>query len=70
MSEWISVKEKLPSMSQDVLIVLSMAGGETRLAHLVHYGDHQWFAGEYGAEYAIKDVNHWMPLPDPPKEET
>ena len=64
MSEWISVKEQLPTSSTTVLI--AHKGG-------VSFG---WFNGMYwerGASTAhrmIKTVTHWMPLPEPPKEVT
>lgn len=27
------------------------------------------FDGEYGGRYLNEDVTHWMPLPEPPKEQ-
>lgn len=66
--KWIGVKERLPEMNEEVLI----SYGNTpfyKLAFLIHNGDRKWFHGTYSnQEYQIDDVTHWMPLPEPPKE--
>lgn len=66
MAEWISVKERLP---------------EEKKAHYLCYLDDDSIAVCYWSNISIngirwewhnpnwKEVTHWMPLPEPPKEE-
>jgi len=72
MSEWISVEDRLPDKSKDVLIV---SGKEITVAYL-----DQWLewslGGDYECTYDMADCvltnkkpTHWMPLPEPPKSE-
>lgn len=57
--EWISVKDRLPEEDTWVL-VYSRQGRYTNLkVDYIHGG--KWFHSFY--------VTHWMPLPEPPKEE-
>lgn len=63
---WISVEERLP---EDVITSwLIYANGDIETACWTHdkYGLAWWFFVD--GEYAI-GVTHWMPLPEPPKEE-
>ena len=57
--EWIPVTEKLPEDSATVL-VCHKNGIVTTNAWL---GAHWWFENERNP------INHWMPLPEPPKGE-
>lgn len=64
---WIPVAERLP---QNYISVLVYIPGETPLptvheAYIADDGEWRSFA-VYGVENA--DVTHWMPLPEPPKE--
>ena len=61
MSEWISVKDRLPERSARLLICHN---GE------VHFG--AYLAGDFLQPYTpynirFSDVTHWMPLPEVPK---
>lgn len=62
---WISVEERLPDKGN---VVLAMWKGEIAFAR---YTPHRlgWYnlASQYDSPNA---VTHWMPLPEPPKEET
>lgn len=64
MGEWISVEDRLPVDMGTVLI--AHKGG-------VSFG---WYNGAYWEKGAatkhreIKTVTHWMPLPEPPKEDS
>ena len=64
MSEWISVKDRLPDTSKRVLIcLLEICVTEGHYNH----GKKLWrMHNEMRGE--VLSVSHWMPLPDPPKE--
>jgi hypothetical protein len=62
MSEWISVKERLPEPTP---MVLAMCTDGYELAYYGCYGD-KW-TNTLGTE--TLNVTHWHPLPEPPKEE-
>ena len=66
MSEWISVKERLPQATGKYLCaVKDKRGNLWTIASDWSLEMKSWF-GDYGE---IKNkVTHWMPLPDPPKE--
>ena len=60
MSEWISVKDRLPKLNQEIL------GYEK---DIVYWG----FYSQFGfldtlEECERKETTHWMPLPNPPQE--
>ena len=67
MSEWISVKERLPGEGKDVLVYATskFIGGSKITTDRLEEGEkhpiwiytHGWF-----------EVTHWMPLPEPPEE--
>ena len=67
MTEWIPVTERLPETCAPVLVCL-------------HWGldDNEITVGEYWGNSKASPgwgtfdpyVTHWMPLPEPPKEET
>ena len=61
--KWISVEERLPEEFEDVL-VFSRNGSRTwtEVAHLTR---NQWWR----VGIPMINVTHWMPLPEPPKEE-
>lgn len=63
MSEWISVKERLPIIGQCVLIC-SEAGGVAEGCYCIH--PNEWV--QFRWNVAKLNVTHWMPLPEPPKE--
>lgn len=65
---WIPVTERLPLYGQDVLAVRTYWDGEkcqeVLMAHIAVWneetGENWWNA---------TNITHWMPLPQPPKEE-
>ena len=63
---WISVEERLPEKT--ITACLVYADGRTQVADWTHdkWGEDWWFYvdGEYDPE-----ITHWMPMPEPPKEE-
>jgi len=61
MSEWISVKDRLPKEKQRVLVYHpDMQDADTGPIS-VQWG---WICHK-----KWNDVTHWMPLPEPPKED-
>lgn len=68
MSEWISVKDKLPDLEEEVLACAGEQkfGRQIRVAYL-----HDGLSGVYWTYYDYMewhDVTHWMPLLKPPEE--
>lgn len=66
-NKWISVKDRLPKNEQDVLAYLN-DGEETRIAPCNYYNG-VWFDSVMNCVVVLQNVTHWMPLPEPPKEE-
>ena len=62
MTDWISVKDDIPVNEDDVLVLLD--GKNADIA---------WFNGYDGTwhtnGYYSGTVTHWMPLPEPPRED-
>lgn len=59
-AKWISVKDRLPKPIDNVLVYHE--DGTIEIEWLYHAGDFA-YEGIYGT------VTHWMPLPEPPKED-
>ena len=63
MSDWIKCSERLPEQNRRVLVFSNRYVGGIVIAQLL-------FEGEFSAvcyEYPLRDITHWMPLPEPPK---
>jgi hypothetical protein len=80
--EWISVKDRLPEESLNVLVFVHEDNRQG--TSIAYYLDNRWWGGIYQGENepfleVFEDdyrfylqsccVSHWMPLPEPPKEE-
>ncbi|MBR2783031.1 MAG: DUF551 domain-containing protein [Firmicutes bacterium] len=65
MSEWISVKDRLPQVGEKVL-TLSKFGHIFDRALQEFSGGIKLFSPD-GLKPG-RDVTHWMPLPEPPEE--
>lgn len=63
MAEWISVKDRLPEEEKEVLCYLGNALGKGLIVAFRRHGD--W----YFDGWKCPTVTHWMPLPEPPKED-
>ena len=67
-SDWISVEERLPEPFVSVLVYMP----EERPLPTVHEGyiarDGKWYAHFFSRDPG--EVTRWMPLPEPPKEDT
>lgn len=72
MMEWISVKERLPKntgISENV--ILHTRNGKVVTGWL-EIGAFKWWIledADYHESVEFDYVTHWMPLPEPPKEE-
>ncbi len=60
MSEWISVKDRLPEIDGIYLIIKETGMGYSDKVAVCEYGF------KYGFDRV--GVTHWMPLPEPPNE--
>jgi len=74
MSEWISVKERLPeSPEKGSLPVIIASYSSMRKIYHIGYVEFQknYFYDRYNEKIVIDDpywqITHWMPLPEPPK---
>ena len=72
MTKWISVKDKLPELNKSVL-TYSLPKGDITIAELpagyINHPDSRLplFMGGFRG---LIEVSHWMPLPEPPTDET
>ena len=65
MSEWISVKDRLPEATNGMFLVCYRFMGKYSARMVV-----AWYGGKFrDIETRIVDVTHWMPLPAPPEEQ-
>lgn len=62
MSEWISVKDKLPELFENVL---TYVGGRKIIVNWLEELENGIGYFAYGG----KTIAYWMPLPTPPKED-
>lgn len=63
MAHWISVKDRLPQVKEDVLIYDSH---HRNIYKAWYIGDIDvWFSNEYLPQFI--NITHWMPLPEPPE---
>lgn len=81
-SKWISVKDRLPALHTDDYEepdgsrmqfevsddqwVITASGDQTKARYETGVVFRGW-VGDYGN--TIRNVTHWMPLPEPPKED-
>ena len=62
--EWIPVTDRLPKESGDYIVYYSITASNKPLISIRH------FYGESPEAFLHnKAMTHWMPLPEPPKEE-
>lgn len=63
MSDWISVKDRLPEKYERVIVVNSCGYVSDGC---LYNGNNFVLRGTFGD--TINFITHWMPLPEPPKE--
>jgi len=59
--EWISVEDRMPETNRDCLLLLDTE------EIVIGYCRRNLHAFVEGGIVLVKDVTHWMPLPEPPK---
>ncbi len=64
--KWIPVTERLPKNDSDVLAYLRI--GEIGRIYPANYANGMWFDCTFNTP-ATDTTTHWMPLPEPPKED-
>lgn len=70
MSNWISIKDKLPKERTSVIISIKDVYCTPPYYHVVcgWLLNDCWVVGKH--IYYNNEITHWMPLPEPPKEES
>lgn len=64
--EWVSVEDALPDKHTQVL----MWDSKWNIAEAGnYYNRHFWVYNEIGDGFIAENITHWMPLPEPPKED-
>lgn len=68
---WIPVTERLPENDQDVLVMVHWRDYPENMMCYGRKYKTRWYLwnGELGELIKGFDITHWMPLPQPPKEE-
>nr|DAE22754.1 MAG TPA: Protein of unknown function (DUF551) [Siphoviridae sp. ct2hZ16] len=64
MSEWISVKDRLPEVRRIVLAYDAQTND-------INFAFRERGSGNFvdcNSDYYLNTITHWMPLPKPPKE--
>ena len=65
---WIPVTERLPEQGKRYLVIRFDEVTKTQFIDILWHDAHDlWWNRLYKGQY---NVTHWMPLPEPPKEET
>jgi len=62
--EWISVKDKLPELGLEVLLLVDFSG-KYKIGFLNI--NNEWYIYETGGSHKLKSVSYWHELPSPPK---
>lgn len=67
--KWISVEERLPEKHVEVLICTEDYGkNELGFATVAVWDGSEWIE-TWDRKKSVYHVSHWVPLPEPPKEE-
>lgn len=69
-NQWISVEERLPEPDTPVLVCVPDYS-DTHRVLIARYDDLWGWIGQWDGAISMRtQITHWMPLPEPPKEET
>lgn len=77
--EWISVKDRMPENGNEnqkaikVLVAIKSKNGitvrtQTRFQDRLYHADGYEICWKW--RYSAGEVTHWMPIPEPPREDT
>lgn len=74
MDEWISVEDKLPKYKSLYIICANMGFIDTsimlhEMVFVALWDGTNWIGVDDRSPLKYSTVTHWMPLPEPPKEE-
>lgn len=77
MSEWISVKDKLPKADGEYIVYAqdeNSPSGEgvwyDNVVVVAEYAFGIWWWWDNGTDFDVtNNITHWMPLPEPPRME-
>lgn len=67
MPKWIPVEERLPEVFQHVLANIPGMSPHPTVQEAFREKNGMWYSN--GFRYGADEITHWMPLPEPPKEE-
>ena len=67
---WISVKDRMPDEKNEYLTAYHPCHWDNVNYHIVQIDIDTWRGKTTWAKKKYHRVTHWMPLPEPPKEET
>lgn len=72
MTEWISVKDRLPEDRQKVLVNFVWLSNPQRTREMQYFkiddfGRPNMFIAPDGGHHLLANLTHWMPLPNPPQ---
>ena len=65
--KWIPVTERLPEAFKHVLVNIPGMSPHPTVQEAFREKDGMWYSN--GFRYGADEITHWMPLPEPPKEE-
>ena len=68
MSEWISVKDRLPEYNIKCLVYIPQPGYYPKIIVAYYSSTKNIWIGTEGSIYYNHRPTHWMPLPSPPTE--
>ena len=68
--EWVSVNDRLPEIPKPNEGYYCFLVTDGILIHMAYYTEDGWLFADSGQmkEKMFYEVTHWMPLPEPPKE--
>ena len=65
---WIHVAEQLPETFKHVLVNIPGMTPHPTVQEAFLEKNGMWYSN--GFRYSVEEITHWMPLPEPPEEET
>lgn len=66
MSEWISVKDELPNIDEEVIIGSKTTKRVTTGRYKGVFRSYQWETYTFMSD---ESITHWKPLPEPPESD-